>query len=64
MASNRKNSVRPSGWFSTDGLSPVARRKANMPLSSALLIPCPQKVRMSSVENVPERKYALAGVST
>ena len=35
-----------------------------MPLSLALLILCPQKVRMSSVENVPKRKYALAGVST
>ena len=49
---------------STDGIWPVARRKANMPLSLALLIFCPRKVRVSSVENVPERKYALAGVST
>ena len=42
MVSNRKNSVRPSGWFSTDGISPVALRKGNLPVSLALLIPCLQ----------------------
>ena len=37
--------------------------QANMPLSSALLIPCLQKVRMSSVENVPERNGYDGGLS-
>jgi hypothetical protein len=39
MASNRRNSVRPSGWFSTDGISPVARRKSYRPASLALVMP-------------------------